>query len=793
MDKIPATNEAKRILELNRYSVLDTPSDAIVDSITQAAADICGTPIALVSLVDPTRQWFKAKVGLLVNETPRAHSFCTHAIEQPYDLMIVEDATKDARFADSPLVVGDPNIRFYAGKPLVTPNGYALGTLCVIDREPRQLTEVQKSALSNLADVVVGLLDRYDESMASSIMLALEQSSNHGITITEPGQADNPMVYCNVALESMTGYTEAELLGQNCRMFQGENTDPDSVKKLRDAISDEREVTVVLKNYRKDGGEFWNEVTVSPVRDGDGNVTHFVGIQKDVSERFEIEAALSQSRAFLESAPDAMIISTEAGEIKMANTQTVKLFGYSHEELAELNVSELSAVPFRDMVKARRRALVNGTLAEEPSSGLELMGLTKSGEEILIDVSLSLVTTDDGVLLSSSVRDASTRAETERLLTESKEHSENATKTKSRFLAAASHDLRQPLQSISMYLSLLELQKEMPDEAKELCGQAAKSLGVMSRLLDTLLDVSKLDAGSIMPEKRDVSVQGILDNIVSSSRTQADKKGLTISCESYDQVVHTEPVLLERIIGNFVTNAIRYTDEGHVSISCTLRDTDMLINVNDSGVGMPADKLDIIFEEYYQLDNPARERKKGLGLGLSIVKLRAKMLDHPLEVSSELGVGSTFSVLVPLGINEATDVSISEAPNETHQLEAIVLLVDDDHDVIKSIARLLRAHDLEVHTALNGDEALAKISNGLCPDFMITDFRLPLYDGLELVQRVRAALNRDVPTVMVTGDTSSSKIKASQLSDFTVLDKPFDASELLAIISSRTQHRPSST
>jgi PAS domain S-box-containing protein len=793
MDKSWATNEAKRLLELKRYKILDTQPDSMIDNITQAAADICCTPIALVSLVDPTRQWFKAKVGLLANETPRTHSFCTHAIEQPHELMMVPDATKDSRFVDNPLVTGDPNIRFYAGKPLVTPNGYALGTLCVIDREPRQLTLAQQNALSRLADVVVGLFDQYEKSMASSIILALEQALNHGITITDPNQENNPMVYCNMAFESLTGYTEAELLGENCRVLQGKYTDPNSIKMLSDAISDEREVTVILKNYRKDGSEFWNEVTVAPVRDGGGNTTNFVGFQKDVSERFKIEAALSQSRAFLESAPDAMIISNEAGEIKMANTEAIKLFGYSHEELAELNISELSAVPFRGIVKARRRAIINGTPAEEPSSGLELMGLTKSGEEILIDVRLSLVTTDDGVLFSSSVRDASTRAETERLLTKSKERSEDATKTKSRFLAAASHDLRQPLQSISMYMSLLELQKEMPDEAKELCGEAGKSLGVMSRLLDTLLDISKLDAGSITPEKRDLSIRDILDNIVASSQPQADKKGLSIICEPCDQMVHTDPVLLERIIGNFVTNAVRYTNEGHVAIICTLRDKDMLIDINDTGIGMPADKLDTVFEEYYQLDNPARERKRGLGLGLSIAKLISKLLDHPLKVSSELGVGSTFSVLVPLGTNKPTSVPISISSSETSQQEAVILLVDDDDDVIRSIARLLRAFNLEVHTALNGDEALAKISNGLSPDFLISDFRLPLYDGIELVQRVRAALGWEVPTVMVTGDTSSSKIRAARLSNFNVLDKPFDAKELLEIINSRTQRKPSNT
>lgn len=285
----PSSNESARLEALRRYGILDTLSDELLDGITQVAADLCETPIALVSLVDPTRQWFKSCIGLDAKETSRDVAFCAHAIENPDALMEVEDTRLDPRFHDNPLVTGDPHIRFYAGKPLVTPDGFALGTLCVIDNKPRKLTQPQRNGLIRLSKVVTDLFNERYHANLNTIDYVIEHSITHGLIIIDPAQTDNPITYANKALERMTGYTNEEILGKSWQFLQGEETDSESLDQIKDALAEHRPVTVTLKNYRKDGSAFWNELTMSPVLDSAGNTVNFVGVQQDVSHRFHQE------------------------------------------------------------------------------------------------------------------------------------------------------------------------------------------------------------------------------------------------------------------------------------------------------------------------------------------------------------------------------------------------------------------------------------------------------------------------------------------------------------------------
>lgn len=531
-------HEHERIKTLEELNILDTLSEEEFDNVVELAASICEVPISLVSLVDRDRQWFKAKKGLDASQTPRDLAFCAHAINEPESIFEVENALLDRRFEDNPLVTGDPNIRFYAGAPLVTSEGHALGTLCVIDRQPRQLTEKQKKSLDILSHQVTSFIEK-------------------------------------------------------------------------------------------------------------------------------------------------------------------------------------------------RKALMN---------------------------------------------------ENERLISE-KEEAEAAGKLKEDFLSNVSHEIRTPLNAIIGSINLLEIEDPQLSENKKFKLLKFGSDNLLS-LINDVLDYQKIAAGKLEIDEQDFDLQALVTNLTESWKPAATNKDIRLSLK-YDNKLNRnyqgDRVRLVQILNNLISNAVKFTDEGMVSLSVRKEKDQVKFEVKDTGVGMPEDKIQTIFEDYGQIANQSTNSIAGTGLGLTISQKLVNLMDGIIEVKSEEGFGSVFHFSIPL---KEVPSSISEekeqAPDEQFSNALRVLLVEDNAGNRIIATSFLKNWGMSVDVAVNGEEAVDKVQQEQY-DVVLMDLRMPKMDGIEATEAIRnleGEYYKTLPIIAMTASVAGEVMhEIEKVSMNGYVSKPFDPNE----------------
>ena len=346
------------------------------------------------------------------------------------------------------------------------------------------------------------------------------------------------------------------------------------------------------------------------------------------------------ARSLLDAAPDPVVVLDGNGVITYANARVREVLGYEPDELLGNTVETLVPYRYHAVHSKHRTGFFAGPKSRPMGTELELYAVHKDGHEIPVEISLSPLATETGLLVSAAIRDVSAQKEIARQLVE-------ANRAKSRFLAAASHDLRQPLQALTLLNRAAG--KTVTDQMhRTIIEKQQRSLDSMSALLNSLLDISKLEAGIVKPDITDCDVHEIFESLRAEFELQARDKGLELIVDKCRDVARSDPRLLTQVLENLISNAIRYTREGFVQLRCLHRDLTVRIEVLDTGLGIPADELDRIFDEFHQVDRGDR-RREGLGLGLSIVKRTAQLLGCAVEVDSSPGRGSVFSVTVPKG------------------------------------------------------------------------------------------------------------------------------------------------
>ncbi len=375
-------------------------------------------------------------------------------------------------------------------------------------------------------------------------------------------------------------------------------------------------------------------------------------------------------------------------------------------------------------------------------------------------------------------------------LVQARNQAEQANAAKSRFLVAANHDMRQPLQSLSLYTAALQGAGGAP-ERESICEEMSGAIQTMGHLLDALLDIENLEEGRVRVAHCDLAASDVLASIEREFRLPAQEKGVDLRVVPSSLGIRSDPLLLERIVQNLVSNAISYAPEGKVVAGCRPRGDRVRIEIWDNGVGVAENDLETIFEDYYQVDNPARDRRKGLGLGLAIAQRIARLLDHEITVRSELGKGSVFAVDLPRAERlqvAAAAAAPARAPASARTQGALagrgVVAIEDDPSILRGIEHLLGAWGAEVLACAAADEALARLASGEWrPNLLLVDYRLADgLNGIDAVEKIRALYGRPLPAIVMTGDTSASVTGAIRASGCYLAHKPLDSRVLRRLI-----------
>jgi signal transduction histidine kinase len=368
---------------------------------------------------------------------------------------------------------------------------------------------------------------------------------------------------------------------------------------------------------------------------------------------------------------------------------------------------------------------------------------------------------------------------------------ERANAARTRFFAAASHDLRQPVQALELFSAALEFELE-GHPSRNLVGNIRKVSREFGELINTLLDYSKIVAAVVQPEIRDFPIATMLQRIADDLKPQAAANGLQCSVVSSSAWVRSDPVLLDRIVRNFMTNAIKYTREGKILLGCRRVDGHLRIEVHDTGIGIAQNQHAAVFTEFTQLENPERDRHKGLGLGLAIVDGLAKTLGHPLTLRSQPGRGSMFAVTVPFGAS-GKQPALDLPPDSAQVSEVSVLLIDDDSAIREAASKLLEKWGYTVVATESTTEALDLLRDtGFRPDVMLVDFRLREgQSGVQAIRAIREFCGHAVPAAIITGDSDPDHLHEAKDEGFPIMLKPLAAAKLRALLSNLTSARPS--
>lgn len=801
----PATHpsEQKRLSTLKEYQVLDTPSDRDLDELTKIAAAICKTPIALISLVDECRQWFKSKTGLEANETHRDVAFCSHAIlsDSP---MIVPNALLDDRFKDNPLVLGPPHVRFYAGVPLQSYSGQNVGTLCVIDHLPRTLESWQLEALKGLARQIVHLfelraLQRSSENRERGFLASIAQNMLEGAVLQDDS---GKIVMANPAALHVLALTEDQLLGRTSMdpswnaiheggtQYQG-HEHPAMMALATGKAQLLKRMGVTLPS----GITRWLQINSNLIYpEGTGRnryvLSTFADISNEIESSTKIQALSKRNQLILDNIPALVAYWDKSERCQFANQAYVEWFGGTSEQLIGKSMLELLGPILYEKNKNYiqsalcgqrqdfERDLIYKTTGENRHTTAHYIpeienGQTKGFYVIVFDVTAL-----------------------KRLELRAKEETQNAilaSKSKSDFLATISHEIRTPINGVMGMASLLD-DTTLDSTQREYTRTIRTSADILLRLVNDILDLSKAEAGKVELENIDFDLSQIVTDVERTLNVTANNKGLklfrSVSADT-PKFLNGDPTRLTQVLVNLATNAIKFTSLGSVTIDASLKSLDgnrviLIFEVSDTGIGLTNEAIKKLFIPFSQADSSTTRKFGGTGLGLSICKHLVNLMGGEIGVRSELGKGSVFWFTIETTIGNMNAVSSMDLAHAQPAIQNLRILVVDDNSTNQLIAvKMLEKLGHNAVAVGNGKEAIEAINLGKY-DLVFMDCQMPEMDGYEatrVIRRERRTQFSLIPIIAMTANAMNGdrqKCIDAGMNDY--ISKPMKIEDLNSVI-----------
>ncbi|GAX43611.1 multi-sensor hybrid histidine kinase [Tolypothrix sp. NIES-4075] len=793
MNTLTVKNEARRLEALRQYQILDTPPEQVFDDLAFLATQICGTAIAVINLIDSTRHWFKAKIGLDVEQMPRDIGFCPFCIENG-DSLVIPDTLADERYASASVVTSEPYVRFYAGVPLIAPGGEAIGTVCIVDQKPRQITSEQLEALRAISRVIIRQLEiRRNSAELASIETDCKQAKEalHESESTLKSFFDSaPMMMGTVELR----YDDIKHISDNAASAKFFGVTPEAMKNrfasnmgvpqkyLRKWINHYSQAaktrSPVSFEYLHETGDAkkWLRATVSSIATCCSSPQRFAYIVEDITERKQAEQQVREQAALLDISCDAIVVRDLSNKVLLWNKTAEKLYGWKAEEAMGENINQLDNKPLL------QQEIYQAVLSNNSWQG-ELQKNTKSGKQIIVESRWTLVRDEHQKAKSILVVDTDI---TQKKQLETQFLRVQRMESLGTLASGIAHDLNNTLSPILMSVPLLKA--KLSDERSQKVisiveNNAKRGASLVKQVLSFARGIEG-DRTVLQLKHQILEIKQIIE--------QTFPKSITLQTEIQPDLwqICGDSTQIHQVLINLCVNARDampsggtlnisakniFIDENFAKMQLDAKvGSYILLSVADTGIGISQETLDRIFEPFFT----TKEFGKGTGLGLSTVMGIVKSHGGFITLSSAIAKGTKFKVYLPAVNTDAIRQEENQEIFTGHK--ELILIVDDEASIREITTTSLEKYNYKAITASDGIEAIALYAQHKNEiKAAIIDMMMPNMDGATTINTLKK-MNPLLPIITVSGLPISEQVLLNKTYKHPAfLPKPYTTQELL--------------